>query len=114
MEKIHNFINKWGLTISLVLIIAIFFNGCSVKSHTERLERKITSLEKQINYNDSLNREINSIEREISMLETAREVVYTNNAIVRTVARPDDVMNNYSQKIKALQLKKEKLNANRK
>jgi hypothetical protein len=48
------------------------------------------------------------------MLETAREVVYTNNAIVRTVARPDDVMNNYSQKIKALQLKKEKLNANRK
>ena len=59
------------------------------------------------NYNDSINREIQAIEREISNLEIAREVVYTNNAIVRTTERPDDVMNNYNKKIKDLT---EKLN----
>jgi len=39
---------------------------------------------------------------EIVSLETARRVVYDNNTIVRTTARPDDVMNDYDKKIKEL------------
>ena len=38
-----------------------------------------------------------------------QEIVYTNNAIVRTTARPDDVMNEYSKKINELQKKLDKL-----
>lgn len=92
----------------------IKFNTCNTQNHVEKLEKKITSLEQNINYNDSLDREINAIEREIATLETAREVVYTNNAIVRTATRPDDAMNSYTEKIKELQNKREKLNATRK
>jgi ribosomal protein S3 len=41
----------------------------------------------------------------INALEIAREVVYTNNAIVRTTERPDDVINKYNNQIKELQEK---------
>ena len=114
MEAIQSFLSKWGTMITLFLIITITFSTCGVKSHVERLEKKITSLEKYIATTDSLDREIYSVEREITMLETAREVVYTNNAIILTLVRPDDVMNEYSNKIKILQEKKDKLNAARK
>lgn len=92
----------------------IKINTCNTQNHVEKLEKKVTSLEQNINHNDSLDREINAIEREIATLETAREVVYTNNAIVRTTTRPDDVMNSYTEKIKELQNKRKKLNATRK
>ncbi len=114
MSNILTFLNKWGLIITILFCIAIFFNTCGVKGNQEQLEKKVKSLEQTIAFNDSINKEINSVEREILMYETAREIVYTNNAIVRTTERPDDVMNEYGQKIKALQIKREKLNAARK
>ncbi len=114
MENILSYINKWGMAAMLFLGIIIFFNTCGVKGNNEKLESRVKSFEEKIMFNDSLNMEITSVEREISLYETAREVVYTNNAIVRTVERPDDIMNKYSIKIKELQTKKEKLNASRK
>jgi len=114
MNIILTFLSKWGNLITILLILTITFSTCGVKGHVERLEKKVVSLEQQINYNDSINREVQSVEREISMLETSREVVYTSNAIVRTATRPDDVMNEYSQKIKTLYQKRDKLNAARK
>lgn len=107
MNAITGFLNKWGLTILVVLAILTMFNTCGVKSKVERLDKNVQKMEMTNNYNDSINREIQAIEREISNLEIAREVVYTNNAIVRTTERPDDVMNNYNKKIKDLT---EKLN----
>jgi len=114
MNKTLIFLNKWGILIILTLVLLTFFDTCGVKTHVERLEKKITSLEQKTNSNDSLNRVISSIEREISILETSREVVYTNNAIIRTTKRPDDVMNDYNQRIKSLQEKRDKLNVTRK
>lgn len=115
MNTVLTFLNKWGLAIITMICITIFFNTCGVKGNQEQLEKKVKSLEQTIAYQDSINKEINSIEREISMYETAREVVYTNNAIVRNkIERPDDIMNEYGQKIKALQIKRDKLNAARK
>jgi len=105
MNVITEFSNKWGTFILLILGLMIFMNTCGVKGKVERLDKKIQSMESTISYKDSINREINSIEREISNLEIAREVVYTNNAIVRTIERPDDVMNRYSAKIKELTIK---------
>jgi hypothetical protein len=43
------------------------------------------------------------------MYQTAREVVYTNNAIVRQVTRPDDIMNQYTTKVEELRKKLDKL-----
>lgn len=114
MDNILAFLNKWGVSVLILICMVTFFNTCGVKGDVERLDRKIKALEQTIIFNDSINREINSIEREILMYETSMEIVYTNNAIVRTTERPDDVMNKYSVKIKELQIKKEKLNATRK
>ncbi len=114
MSNILTFLNKWGMVITIIFCMTIFFNTCGVKGNQEQLERKVKSLEQTISYQDSINKEINSIEREISMYETAREITYTTNTIIRTVQRPDDVMNEYSNKIKALQIKRDKLNAARK
>ena len=103
------FINKWGLVIITFLTLMIFFNTCGTKSKIEKLEKKVVSLEKTINFNDSIINEISTIDREILMYETSREVVYNWNAIVRTAERPDDVMNKYNSKISELQKQKQKL-----
>ena len=42
---------------------------------------------------------------EIKGLETSKRMLYDQNAIVRTTIRPDDRMNEYDQKIKALREK---------
>ncbi len=114
MNAITGFLNKWGLTILVVMSLSIFMNTCGTKSKIEKLDKKVQSMELTINENDSINREISSIEREISNLEIAREVVYTNNTIVRTEKRPDDVMNDYSTKIKELTMKLNKIKDARK
>lgn len=113
MEKIRLFIDKWGMMLLIVVSMMVFLNTCGTKSQNERNGRRIDVLEKTIGKLDStLATKIseNEIEilLEITTLETARRVVYDNNKIVRTVARPDDVMNEYDAKTKEL---RKKLNA---
>ena len=109
MKQLTDFMNKWGATIMVLFGLMIFMNTCGVKGRMLGIEKRQTNLEQTIQYNDSLNREYNLIQGEIKMYETAREVVYTSNAIVRTTVRPDDVMNQYSNKITELQAKAEKI-----
>ena len=104
-----DFINKWGLAIIMFFTVIVFFSTCGTKSKIEKLEKKVVSLETTIHFNDSIDREIANIDREISIYETSREVVYNWNAIVRTVERPDDLMNKYNSKISELSKQKEKL-----
>jgi len=105
MEKINKILGKYGIIMLLVFSILTFFNTCGTKSSIKQTNKRIDAVIER----DSLNMEILSVEREISILETSREIVYTNNAIVRTTARPDDVMNEYSKKINELQKKLDKL-----
>jgi hypothetical protein len=105
MEKINKILGKYGIIALLVFSMLTFFNTCGTKSSIKQTNKRIDALIQR----DSLNMEILSIEREISILKTSREIVYTNNAIVRTASRPDDVMNEYSSKIDELQKKLDKL-----
>jgi DNA replication protein DnaD len=105
MEKINKILGKYGIIMLLVFSVLTFFNTCGTKSSIKQTNKRIDSLVQR----DSLNMEILSIEREISILKTSREIVYTNNAIVRTSVRPDDAMNDYSKKIDELQKKLDKL-----
>lgn len=107
MNTITEFLNKWGIMILLLISLITFINTCGTKSKIERLDKKVQSMERTIQYNDSINSEINIIQTEISNLESTRNIIYFWNAVVRTAVRPDDLMNEYSIKIKALQ---EKLN----
>lgn len=110
MKKLLDFINKFGTIIIIALGLLIFMNTCGTKSNIERTGRRIDKLEQSVNKTDSiLTLKISSdkmdILLKINALEIAREVVYTNNAIVRTAERPDDVINKYNAQIKDLQEK---------
>jgi hypothetical protein len=105
MEKINQILGKHGVLILVVFTLLTFINTCGTKGKIQQSNKRIDQLERTIREKDSLNAEIQAIQREINMYQTAREVVYTNNAIVRQVTRPDDVMNDYSAKIDDLRKK---------
>lgn len=104
------FIKKWGLLIIMGFNLIIFLNTCGMKTKIDRLDKKVNLLENSINFNDSIQIENESISREILMYEMSREIIYSENSVVRTTKRPDDLMNEYTQKIKELEEKKIKLN----
>lgn len=110
MKKILDFLNKYGTLVLILLGLTIILNTCGTKGNIERTGRRIDKLEKTISITDSiLSLKISSDKMEILLkvnaLEIAREVVYTNNAIIRTTERPDDVINKYNTQIKELQEK---------
>ncbi len=110
MKKILEFTNKFGMLILIVLGLSIFTTTCGTKGSIEKTNRRIDKIEKQLSVGDSiLSLKISSEKMDILLkiyaIEIAREVVYTNNAIVRTSERPDDVINKYNNEIKALQEK---------
>lgn len=109
MNTILNFLNKWGILIITILSLSAAWNSCGTTSKIQSLNKTIISLKADMNYNDSLDREIASVEREISNNQIAFRVVYDTNKIVRTMARPDDVMNEYVANIKKLEKTLEKL-----
>jgi len=114
MEVINKFIGKWGLLLAIIFSLCAMWNSCGTTGKIQTLNKTIISLKSDMNYNDSLDREIASIEREISKNEIALRVVYDNNTVVRTTARPDDIMNQYTKDIKKLQEILEKLKNARK
>ena len=109
MNNIIEFFKKWGIIMATVFSLCAMWNSCGTTGRLDRTNKYIQSLERSIHDNDSIAMERSSIEREISNNEIAFRVVYDNNSIVRTAARPDDVMNKYSEKIKELQDKLNKL-----
>lgn len=109
MEKINKILGKYGVLILVIFTLLTFMNTCGTKGKIQQSNKRIEQLEKTIREKDSLNAELQSIEREITIYQISREVVYTNNAIVRQVTRPDDVMNEYSVKIDELRKKLDKI-----
>lgn len=110
MKKVLEFLNKYGNLILIILGLLIVLNTCGTKGNIERNGRRMDKLEKAVSSTDSiLSLKISSEKMDvllkINALEISREIVYTNNAIVRTSERPDDVINNYNNQIKALQEK---------
>lgn len=110
MKKVVEFLNKYGNLILIFLGLSLILNTCGTKGNIEKNGKRLDKLEKAILKNDSiLSLKISSekmdILLKINALEISREVVYTNNAIVRTSERPDDVINKYNNQIKELQEK---------
>ena len=110
MKKILELTTEYGTFILLVFVLLIFIDTCGVKSSVEKVSKRQDKLERTVDTtNTILSQKISSekmdILLKINALEIEREVVYTNNAIVRTSVRPDDIMNKYSSEIKLLEEK---------
>jgi len=102
MEKLQTFLNKWGLLIIIILMMLIKFNTCNTQNHVEKLEKKITSLEQQINYNDSLDKIKRNYEMEIYNLKNERSVLHNMNEIVLKNIRPSQRISEIDDKIEQL------------
>jgi hypothetical protein len=103
MEKINKILGKYGIIMLLVFSILTFFNTCGTKSAIKTTNKRIDAVEQR----DSLNIEIQAIEDEIISLETSKRILFDWNTVVRTTERPDDIMNQYDNKIKELRKKLE-------
>ena len=103
MEKINKILGKYGIIMLLVFSVLTFFNTCGTKSAIKTTNKRIDAVEQR----DSLNIEIQAIEDEIISLETSKRILFDWNTVVRTTERPDDIMNQYDNKIKELRKKLE-------
>lgn len=110
MEKTTNFLNKYGMIILMFFVLIIFFKTCGINSNIEKVGRRIDGVEKIISKLDStVNTKISNekidLLLKINALEISREILYSENAVVRTKERPDDIINSYNKQIKELQEK---------
>lgn len=83
-------------------MMLIKFNTCNTQNHVEKLEKKITSLEQQINYNDSLDKIKRNYEMEIYNLKNERSVLHNMNEIVLKNIRPSQRISEIDDKIEQL------------
>lgn len=102
MNILLTFLSKWGNLITILLILTITFSTCGVKGHVERLEKKVVSLEQQINYNDSVKNIKHSIELEIYNLKIERSTLHNMNEIVLKNIRPSEKIAEIDEKIDML------------
>lgn len=107
MENILKWLNKYGLMLIVILLLIGAMQHCRQSSKLagaidaiEINNRKIDSLNSiisQYNYSDELPIMLN-----ITGYQISKRMLYDNNAIIRTVTRPDDQMNQYDIEISKL------------
>ena len=84
-----------------VFCFVILYQTCSEKRAINKLKTEVTSLsdktDKQLTQDEYL------LIQKIETYKFLSENLYVNNAIVRTVIRPDDKINEYTQEINKLE-----------
>ena len=111
MSKLDVTLNKY-LVYAIYLLLAFSLIGnvrsCGTNKENKRLRKEVTALTEQTltltnAINDSFyDKDELSVRLEILGYEVSKRMLYDQNAIVRTVVRPDDRMNEYDEKIKEL------------
>lgn len=94
--------------VIVFVIFVTFFKTCSISRRIDYLENKIDKLSEDVNSikNDGvLNRGDFINYMEIYRLKTLKDALYDQNAIVRTVIRPDDRIHYYDSLIEVYQKK---------
>lgn len=104
MEKIKIFLNKYLLHIVTVLFLVIAMNNCSQSKTNKKYVKEINDLTIELN---ALKKEIPNqkyleLSQKKQMYEFLKLSLYDNNAIVRTVIRPDDRIREYDDEIKKI------------
>ena len=111
MDKITTFLNKYlTWTIYLFLFVALIngCNSCSTNREMEKNKKRIDTLTIEVSGlrkvldQKVFSKEEMDIRMAIEGYEISKRMLYDQNAVVRTTVRPDDRMNEYDTKIKAL------------
>ena len=110
MNKIEELSKKYVVyVLYFLLIFSVIGNlrSCNTNHDIGKLRKEVTTLNHRV---DSLTFNIYtkdelSTRMSIEGYEISKRMLYDQNAIVRTVIRPDDRMNEYDMKIKELRAK---------
>ena len=115
MNKITEFLKKNLLILAFILMTLMYVKSCTTSNKAQKVIKKQTVLLDQAAKVDSLQTvqvndillqlKRNEIQHQIDGLELAKRIVYDQNAIVRTVVRPDDKIREYDEAIKELKKK---------
>jgi hypothetical protein len=87
MEKIINFIEKWGIKITTILVIIVFFKTCNTNSKIDSDNKQIILLNLKI---DSLNQEICK-KIQIEGLKSEKRMIQSVDRKILDVNRQNDI-----------------------
>jgi hypothetical protein len=92
-----------------IFILSLFggLRGCNSTKENTKLRKEIVELSLQIDSlrSQTYTKEQADIRFSIEGYEISKRMLYDQNAIIRTVVRPDDRMNQYDTKISELRKK---------
>jgi hypothetical protein len=91
MTQVTNFLNKWGMLVLIFIALMIWMKACGIASTQSATKKEIKALD------STLRKEI-----KIEGLKTSKRTLYDWNSVIRTVNRPDDLINEYDKQINQL------------
>jgi hypothetical protein len=100
-----NNLNKYviyGFYLMFFLTTLNTCNSCQQNKDNQRMRKSLDTLDVRIN-NHVYTKEQLDIKMEIEGLKASRRTLYDWNSVVRTVNRPDDLLNKYSEDINQLE-----------
>jgi ribosomal silencing factor RsfS len=92
-EKLQKF--SWAIILFLVLVITV--QTCNTSKRVSAIKDKVDTVPTR----EEISRQI-----QIEGLKTSKRTLFDWNSVIRTVKRPDDLMNSYDSSIEKLETKK--------
>jgi len=99
MEKITNFINKFGLSIIIIILLILLLKSCSQTNKIEKIDKTTSAMVKQINQNDSLTRIFILKEIKVEGLRSELRMIQATDRKIFDVNRQNEI----EKEIKSLQ-----------
>lgn len=89
MRKVFEFLDTWGIRVSSVLVLIIFFKTCSTNSRVEKTKDSVIKTNQRI---DSLAIELRK-EIKIEGLESERRMIQSTDREMMDVTRQERIEN---------------------
>jgi hypothetical protein len=107
MKNILDIINKYAIYIMMSITLAAGCNSCRYNKETVKLRKEVDSLNTNVRELKGYIYDKDELDTRMSIegYEISKRMLYDQNAIVRTIVRPDDRINEYDKKINELQEK---------
>lgn len=105
------FLKKNFLIIVTIVMLIVMVGNCAQNREITELKNTLQSIKDSTYTRVEIDNkfEAQRIDNEIIGYEISYRMLYDNNAVVRTKERPDDIMNNYVEKIKELEKEKNEI-----
>ena len=105
MSDVFKWLNKYGVMVIIFLLLVIALQHCNQNSKLNANIKNTAAVAATVDSLIPLVDQTN-VAKKVELLlvvnkfETAKLILYDWNSVVRTVVRPDDLMNEYDDKIR--------------